>query len=424
MPKIRSITLGCRFNFYESEIIKAMIRKIAPQQDIVIINTCSVTHEAERQSKQAVRKSIRENPDAKIIVTGCAAQTASDYFNNLKGVFHVIQNEKKDDINSYTCLSSAVGQYGFNEIFVNEKNDEFFQGKARVFLQIQNGCDNYCSFCIVPFTRGKSRSLPIDVILKRTEYFVKAGFKEIVFSGIDITSYGKDLGNNIEFGDVLNAVLTKFDSLQRIRISSIDPSGVSDKLFDIIAGEERIMPHLHLSVQSGDNNVLKSMRRRHTREDIISFCTTLRTKRPNMVFGADFITGFPGETDSMFDNTIKLVDEASISLLHVFPYSPRNGTLAAAFVQLPHTVIHDRAGKLRAKAVQVKDNLFKSLVGSKINFIVEKVDSNCVIGKTDQFLPVKCMNLQSDIGCVITDQQVTNFDSEGLIVNIDRITEQ
>ncbi len=412
MSKIKSITLGCRFNFYESEIAKAMIKKIAPGYDVVIVNTCSVTHEAERQSRQAVRRSIRENPQAKIIVTGCAAKTSFSYFDNLQDVFCIVQNEAKNDINSYACLSNKPKQYVFDETF-----DELFLGKVRVFLQIQNGCDNYCSFCIVPFTRGKSKSLPLNVILKRVEYFVQAGFKEIVFSGIDITSYGKDLSEKIDFGDVLKAVLFKFQSLKRIRISSIDPNGVSHKLFDIIANENRIMPHLHLSIQSGDNNVLKMMRRRHTREDIISFCSKLNDKRPGMVYGADFITGFPGETEIMFNNSLKLIEEANLSLLHVFPYSPRAGTLASTFLQLPHNVIHQRAKLLREKANIMKRKLFKSFVGKKVNFIIEKIDSNVVLGKTDHFIPIKCNNTGNlKTGDVINEKKVENSSEDFLIL--------
>lgn len=416
MSEIKTVTLGCRFNFYESEVAKAMIQKIGPNEDVIIINTCSVTHEAERQSKQTVRKNIRENPGTKIIVTGCAAKTAYEYFSNLAGVSQVIQNDQKDDINSYAYLSKTSEKQSFDETFVEEKSDELFRGKARVFLQIQNGCDNYCSFCIVPFTRGRSKSLPLDLILKRVEHFVSIGFKEIVFSGIDITSYGRDL-ESLEFADVLETVLRRFSDLQRIRISSIDPKGVSEKLFNIIATEKRIMPHLHLSIQAGDNDVLKMMKRRHTREDVLSLCSRLKEKRPDIVYGADFIVGFPGESENMFKNTLKLVDEASISLLHVFPYSPRIGTLAATFLQQPNSIVYARGKNLREKASEAKKKLFKSLIGKKVTIIVEKVDSDFVFGKTDNFLPIKCFNnpIGSLVGEVIENRFIQTFDEDFLI---------
>lgn len=391
--KIKTVTLGCRFNFYESEVAKAMVNKISPDSDVIIINTCAVTHEAERQSKQAVRKSIRENPDAKIIVTGCATKTIPDYFENLDGVFQVVQNSKKDDINAYSSLAGRLsdGCHG-DEIVVIDNDDcvdPLFIGRARAFLQVQNGCDNYCSFCIVPFTRGKSTSLPIETILKHVEHFVNVGFKEIVFSGIDITSYGKDLENNIELADVLQAVLNNFPEMKRLRISSIDPNGISQKLFDLIAHEERIMPHLHLSVQSGDSDVLKMMRRRHNRDDVINLCNRLRSVRSDFIFGADFITGFPGETDNMFVNTMKIIDEAGISLLHVFPYSKRSGTLAETFIQLPGNIIKERAKLLREKGDESFEQTLKNFIGKKINFIIEKIDGECIVGKSDHFISVK-----------------------------------
>ncbi|MDR1488177.1 MAG: MiaB/RimO family radical SAM methylthiotransferase [Holosporales bacterium] len=393
---VKTITLGCRLNFYESEMLKSALTKKYPDENIVVVNTCAVTHEAERQSKQAVRKSIRENNRAKIIVTGCAAQTSSEYFAKLDGIFEIIKNEEKCDYED------------FPEIPI-------FEGKSRAFLQIQNGCDNLCSFCIVPYTRGKSQSMPIQNILEKIQFFVNSGFKEVVFSGIDITSYGKDFEEKIEFSDVLRDVLDKFPELLRIRISSLDPNGVTDKLFNIITSEIRILPHIHLSVQSGDNHILKLMRRRHSREDVIKLCNDIRKKRENIVFGADFITGFPGEDNLMFKNTMNLVKEANISLLHIFPYSPRKGTLASTLVQLPYNVIHERAKILRQNSEEQLAILLKSFVGKTVNFMVEREENGVLFGKTDHFLQIKTEKSYK-IGEIVTETEVISSNSNFLIV--------
>lgn len=385
MPKIKTITLGCRFNFYESEVSKAIVESLSPTEDVLIINTCAVTHEAERQSKQAVRKAIRENKGATIIVTGCATKTAEKYFKNLEGIAKVILNENKAEMEPYLDIPHSANAINFNSENIIEENDQLFQNRARAFIQIQNGCNNFCTYCIVPFTRGSSRSLPLEVILRRVRHFVDIGFKELVLSGIDITSYGKDL-QNFDLSDVIKEILNQ-TKLERLRISSLDPKGIDKKLFDLITHESRIMPHFHLSIQSGDNDVLKSMRRRHTREDIIKFCNDILDKRTDVVFGSDFIAGFPTETESMFENTVKLIDEAHLSLLHVFPFSPRKGTIASQMIQLPRDVILDRAKKLRIKAGEAKQTLFKSLIGKKIKGIVESSADGVSTGKTDSFVP-------------------------------------
>jgi threonylcarbamoyladenosine tRNA methylthiotransferase MtaB len=406
VAKVKTITLGCRLNSYESEIAKGFIQNA--DEEIVIINTCAVTQEAERQSKQAVRKSIRENQDAKIIVTGCAAKTSREYFENLKGVAKVVQNEYKNDPDAFTSILDKSDSCEISN------NNVLFEGKARAFIQIHTGCDNHCSICIVPYTRGPSKSLPLESILSQIKYFMESGFKEIVLSGVDISSYGKDLETNIELSDVLEEILKKFPRLQRIRISSIDPGAISEKFLEIISREKRIMPHLHLSVQSGDNNVLKMMRRRHTREKVINLCHKLRNFREDFVFGADFIAGFPGETPDMFKNTLNLVEEASISLLHVFPYSIRPGTLAASFLQLPKSVVIERAGELRKKSKEQKMKLFESFIGKNVNFMVEKTKNNTIFGKTDHFLPIVCDDHCDRAGDIVTGKTVTSFDEDNL----------
>ncbi|MBQ7524548.1 MAG: tRNA (N(6)-L-threonylcarbamoyladenosine(37)-C(2))-methylthiotransferase MtaB [Alphaproteobacteria bacterium] len=384
MAKIKTITFGCRFNSYETEITRSILNSLSPVDDVIVINTCSVTHEAERQSKQAVRKAIRENPQAKIIVTGCAAKTSAQYFRDLDGVFAVVQNDAKSDVNSYLSLPHAATAAHFDSDAIVDEDDQLFQNRARAFLQIQNGCDHFCSYCIVPFTRGRARSLPLNVILRRIDHLLSLGFKEIVLSGIDITSYNSD---GLDFPGVIQAILAKFPALLRLRISSLDPARIDARLLELLTTEARIMPHFHLSIQSGDNDVLRAMRRRHTREQVIDTCTRILSRRPGVILGADLIAGFPSETDAAFENTLRLIDDAHISLLHVFPYSPRSGTIAAQMLQLPRVTILNRAKMLRKKAVEVKKRLLNSLVGTHISGIVEYNENGFSYGKTDNFLP-------------------------------------
>lgn len=415
IPQIKTITLGCRFNFYESEVSKAIIDKLQPKDNIIVINTCSVTHEAERQSKQAVRKAIRENPEAKIIVTGCAAKTALQYFENLDGVFKVIQNAEKTKPSEYFDIPHDSSNINFADDIAIEENNQLFENKSRAFIQIQNGCDHFCSYCIVPFTRGRSKSLPLDIILKRIHHFIEIGFKEIVLSGIDITSYGKDLDYQIDLSDVILAILKSNPELRRLRISSIDPKCINEKLFELFTQEHRIMPHFHLSIQSGDNDVLKAMRRRHTREDVIDICNKMLSSRKDIVFGSDFIVGFPTETELMFKNTLKLIDEAHLSLLHVFPYSPREGTIAAKMIQIPREVILNRASILRQKATGVKHNLFNSLLNHEISGIIEGTTSEYSFGKTDNFIPFKTKKILLPNN--IIQGKVINFDKDALLIS-------
>ncbi len=382
MPKIQTITLGCRFNFYETEVAKSIVERLEPEDNVVIVNTCAVTHEAERQSKQAVRKAVRENPGAKVIVTGCAATTAKDYFDELDGVI-VIENSKKSNPKSYSMIPhKALNISCKNKMDINE-SDELFANRVRAFLPIQNGCNHFCTYCIVPYTRGRSVSVPLDVIIRRVNHLISIGFKEVVLSGIDITSYKYE---DIALAGVIKGILT-LTSLERLRISSLDPAGVDETLLDIITSEPRVMPHFHLSIQSGDNDVLKAMRRRHTREDVIKLCSSILEKRPEVVFGSDFIAGFPTETEAMFESTLKLVDEARLSLLHVFPFSPRAGTVAAQMIQLPRKAIHERAKRLREESKQAKSKLLRSIVGTQITGMVEKTENGIAYGKTNSFIP-------------------------------------
>jgi threonylcarbamoyladenosine tRNA methylthiotransferase MtaB len=410
---VKTITLGCRFNFYETEIIKEIIDGIPITDDVFVINTCAVTHEAERQSKQMVRKVIRENTDAKVIVTGCASQTDIDYFTNLGGVFKIVPNDRKSDAQEYGELADADA----SPVMPNPQ-DHLFADKARAFLQIQNGCNHFCTYCIVPFTRGRSRSMPLQKIIEKVEYFIAHGFREIVLSGIDIMSYGMDLPERIDLFDVISAILNnKYASQIRIRLSSIDPAAVDEKFIKLITSESRIMPHLHLSIQSGDNHVLETMRRRHTREHVLNICHRIRDERKDVVFGCDLIAGFPTENDEMFENTLKLIDEAGISLIHSFPYSPRPGTVAASMVQLPRGTVLERASRLRVKAQIVREKLYRSLVGTMMTSgIVEKCEEDVVYGKTDTFIPFRMVSDQYKQKDIIEDSRIIDFDAEALIL--------
>lgn len=373
--RVKTVTLGCRFNFFESEVSKGIVEAYGPDRDVILINTCAVTQEAERQSGQAVRRAAREAPDATIIVSGCAANSLNYDSDNI----FVIRNEDKNNYESYAeIFGKTIDGFDLGKI-------QFFDGRARAFLQIQNGCDYFCSYCIVPYTRGRSKSIAVDDILKNFEALLKNGLKEVVLSGIDITSYGKDLDGTTELADVVIAILREFPEFDRIRVSSMDPAGISDKLFDVISSSSRILPHFHLSVQSGDDTVLKNMRRRHTRDDVISLCSKIRDLRNDVVFGADFIAGFPGETADQFENTLGLLDETGISLIHSFPYSIRPGTLAASMIQNPREVVLERARMLNEKARNVQVDKMSEFVGTQVNILAEQIKDGKTIGKTDHF---------------------------------------
>jgi threonylcarbamoyladenosine tRNA methylthiotransferase MtaB len=357
-----------------------MIKIIAGQTNdptpIVIINTCAVTHEAERQSKQAVRKAIRENKGSKIVVTGCAAKTAKEYFENLEGISEVVQNDGKEPVDISQIIAGPL---------------HLFDGRARAFLQIQNGCDHFCTYCIVPFTRGRSRSLPPELILNQVEYFLHHGFNEIVLSGIDIASYGKDFNEmGYDLSAIIEAILERTHIAgTRIRLSSIDPAAVSQNLLSLFTGEPRIMPYFHFSIQSGSNEVLMAMRRRHSREDVITICEHIRRQRKEVVIGGDLIAGFPVETELMFEESVRLIDDAGLSLIHVFPFSSRNGTVAAQMVKLPPNVIRFRASILQEKTQAAKKALFQSLIGSTTSGLIEKSDGVVAFGKTDSYIPFR-----------------------------------
>lgn len=377
------ITFGCRLNAYESEAIKA---RVGGLENTVIVNTCAVTAEAVRQSRQQIRKIRRERPEARIIVTGCAAQTEPDNYAKMPEVDVVLGNSEKLEPANYSLAINE--RVRVNDIMsVKETAAQFvecFEGRSRAFLQVQNGCDHRCTFCIIPYGRGNSRSVGMGAVVEEARRLSVNGYGEIVLTGVDLTSYGADLPGKPTLGSLVRKILKLVPELKRLRLSSIDSIEADDELMMAIAEEERLMPHFHLSAQSGDDMILKRMKRRHSRADTIRFCQEVRRLRPEAAFGADLIAGFPTETEEMFENTLRLVDEAGLSMLHVFPFSARKGTPAARMPQLPRAVAKERAARLRAKGNEAMERHFARLVGSEQTLLVEKPG----LGRTPCFVPV------------------------------------
>ncbi len=379
------VTFGCRLNIYESEIIRKNL-ELSGIDNVAIFNTCAVTKAAEKQARQAIRKAKKNNPDLKIIVTGCSAQTSPQMYGNMPEVDKVIGNEEKLLPNYYQITDAKIT---VNDIMsVKETASHLvssFDCKSRAFIQVQNGCDHFCTFCIIPYGRGKSRSVAIGAIVEQVKHLVLNGFKEVVFTGVDVTAYGSDLPGSPTFAQMIKRVLNLVPELKRLRLSSIDVAEIDDELFELIAYSERIMPHFHISLQAGDDMILKRMKRRHNRANVIEFCRKLRTIRPEVSFGADIIAGFPTETPEMFENTRKLISEAELQYLHVFPYSEREGTPAARMPQVPKNIRKERAEILRQEGQNQLTEFFKKHIGQKVELLVE----NNNIAHTENFIPVK-----------------------------------
>ncbi|WP_016770153.1 tRNA (N(6)-L-threonylcarbamoyladenosine(37)-C(2))-methylthiotransferase MtaB [Rickettsia sibirica] len=379
------VTFGCRLNIYESEIIRKNL-ELSGIDNVAIFNTCAVTKAAEQQARQAIRKAKKNNPDLKIIVTGCSAQTNPQMYGNMPEVDKVIGNEEKLLPNYYQITDAKIT---VNDIMsVKETASHLvssFDCKSRAFIQVQNGCDHFCTFCIIPYGRGKSRSVAIGAIAEQVKHLVLNGFKEVVFTGVDVTAYGSDLPGSPTFAQMIKRVLNLVPELKRLRLSSIDVAEIDDELFELIAYSERIMPHFHISLQAGDDMILKRMKRRHNRANVIEFCRKLRAIRPEVSFGADIIAGFPTETPEMFENTRKLISEAELQYLHVFPYSEREGTPAARMPQVPKNIRKERAAILRQEGQNQLTEFFKKHIGQKVELLVE----NNNIAHTENFIPVK-----------------------------------
>jgi len=417
--RLKVLTFGCRLNAYESEVMlrKAKAAGLDQLDDgAILVNTCAVTGEAVRQAKQAIRRARRENPDARIIVSGCAAQTEAETFSAMDEIDLVIGNEEKLHVQSYRALPD----FGVNDTEKVRVNDimevketaphmiDSLGGHSRAFVQVQNGCDHRCTFCIIPYGRGNSRSAPMGAVVEQVKKLVDNGYLEVVLTGVDTTSYGSDLPGSPTLGQLVQKIFTQVPELPRLRLSSIDSIEVDEPLMDAIASEMRFMPHLHLSLQHGDDMILKRMKRRHLRDHSIEFCENVRKARPDMIFGADMIAGFPTETDAMFENSLAIVDECGLDFLHVFPFSPRAGTPAANMPQLDRGLVKERAKRLRAKgeAVYAK-HLYQAANGVQ-PVLVERGG----LGRTPQFTTVETGNLPQG---EIVEMKISGHNSKHLL---------
>lgn len=387
------ITFGCRLNAYESEVMRRHAED-AGLGNVTIFNTCAVTAEATRQARQSIRRMKREQPETQIVVTGCAAQIDPKQFADMTEVASVIGNAEKLEAKSFQGLNlTHAERVQVNDIFsVTETAGHLIDGfgeRSRAFVQIQNGCNHRCTFCIIPYGRGNSRSTGTGEVVSQIKNLVQQGYREVVLTGVDITSYGEDLPGTPTLGMLVQKILALVPDLPRLRISSIDSIEVDEPLMDAIIGDARLMPHLHLSLQAGDNMILKRMKRRHLREHAIDFCQTVSKARPDMVYGADIIAGFPTETDAMFENSLKLVEECDLTWLHVFPYSEREGTPAAKMPGVPKAVRKERAAALRELGEKQVAKLMQNSVGKTANVLVERAtDDGLLTGHSEQFIPV------------------------------------
>jgi len=393
------VTLGCRLNAYESEVMRRHAAN-AGLDDCVIVNTCAVTGEAVRQAEQTIRKLRRERPGARLIVTGCAAQIEPERFADIEGVDHVIGNAEKLEPATFRSLTTdALERVAVNDIMsVKDTALHMIDGfgtRARAYVQIQNGCDHRCTFCIIPMGRGPSRSVAAGEVVRQTRALVEKGYLEIVLTGVDITSYGADLPGNASLGRLVKQILAGVPELRRLRLSSIDQVEADEHLLHAIATEPRLMPHLHLSMQAGDDMILKRMKRRHLRDDAIRFCERVRALRSDVVFGADLIAGFPTETDAMFESTLDIVDACGLTYLHVFPFSPRKGTPAARMPQVDRRVVKERAARLREKGEAAHARYLDRLEGQRIEILMERED----VGRTPQFAEVR-VDRRSSVGAI------------------------
>ncbi|WP_323038603.1 tRNA (N(6)-L-threonylcarbamoyladenosine(37)-C(2))-methylthiotransferase MtaB [Gemmobacter sp.] len=396
-------TLGCRLNAYESEAMKELAEQ-AGVHNAHVVNTCAVTAEAVRKARQEIRRIRRENPDAPIIVTGCAAQTEPETFAAMPEVTRVIGNTEKMQPGTWKAmvpdLIGATERVQVDDIMsVRETAGHLIDGfgRHRAYVQVQNGCDHRCTFCIIPFGRGNSRSVPAGVVVDQIKRLVDKGFLEVVLTGVDLTSWGADLPGEPRLGDLVMRILRLVPDLPRLRISSIDSIEADENLMRAIATEPRLMPHLHLSLQHGDNLILKRMKRRHNRDDAIRFCEEARRLRPDIIFGADIIAGFPTETDAHFANSVQLVQDCDLTFLHVFPFSPRKGTPAARMPQLPGPLIRDRAAALRAAGDAALARHLAAQIGQTHRILTESPR----MGRTEQFTEVRFAADQPE-GAIIT----------------------
>ena len=412
------VTFGCRLNAYEAEVIRREAEG-AGLTDTIVINSCAVTNEAVAQARQSIRKLKREHPEARIVVTGCAAQTQAQMFADMVEVDRVVGNDDKLRGDAWRAARAAFAAGAAEKIAVSDIMavkemaphllDGFGSGLPRVFVQVQNGCDHRCTFCIIPFGRGNSRSVPMDAVVEQVRALVERGHAEIVLTGVDLTSYGADLPGTPKLGKLTKQILRHVPELKRLRISSIDSIEADSDQLDAIADDARLMPHLHLSLQSGDDLILKRMKRRHSRADAIAFCAQVQRLRPDIALGADIIAGFPTETEEMFARSIDLVEECGLTFLHVFPYSPRPGTPAARMPQVAGPVIKERAKWLRAVGGAALQRRLQSEIDQTRQVLIESDRQ----GRTEHYLPVAIAGRRP--GNIIT-LQIAGNDGERLTV--------
>jgi len=419
--RLKVLTFGCRLNAYVSEVMLREAKEAGLDQldnGAILVNTCAVTGEAVRQAKQAIRRARRENPNARIIVSGCAAQTEAESFGAMEEIDLVIGNEEKLHAQSY----KALPDFGVNDTEKVRVNDimevketaphmiDSLGGHSRAFVQVQNGCDHRCTFCIIPYGRGNSRSAPMGAIVEQVKKLVDNGYLEVVLTGVDTTSYGADLPGSPTLGQLVQKILQQVPDLPRLRLSSIDSIEVDEPLMDAIATETRFMPHLHLSLQHGDDMILKRMKRRHLRDHSIEFCQSVRKLRPDMVFGADMIAGFPTETEAMFDNSLSIVDECGLDFLHVFPFSPREGTPAANMPQVDRGVVKERAKRLRQKGEASYAKHLNHVADGAYPVLVERGG----LGRTPQFTTVETGDLPQG---EIVEMKISGHNGKHLLGN-------
>ena len=422
MSGVEVITFGCRLNTYESEVMRSQAEK-AGLNNAILVNTCAVTGEAVRQARQAIRRARRDNPHARIIVTGCAAQTEKQTFAEMAEVDAVLGNEEKLKSASYRALPdfgvSAEEKLRVNDIMsvraTAPQMIRHIDGHVRAFIQVQNGCDHRCTFCIIPYGRGNSRSVPMGAVVDQARNLVESGYREIVLTGVDATSYGADLPGTPTLGLLAKTLLKQIPDIRRLRLSSIDSIEADRHLMDLIADEPRFMPHLHLSLQHGDDMILKRMKRRHSRADAMRFIEDVRRLRPETSFGADMIAGFPTETEEMFDNAVGLAEQAAIAHLHVFPYSPRPGTPAARMPQLDRVLIKERAARLREAGQRLHQTHLDSMVGTRQWLLVE----NNGLAHTENFTLVAAPGLRPRdlVQVAITGHNGKHLDMQLLAAN-------
>jgi threonylcarbamoyladenosine tRNA methylthiotransferase MtaB len=420
---VEIVTFGCRLNAFESEVI---LREAESEglSDVIVINSCAVTNEAVAQARQSIRRLKRERPTARIVVTGCAAQIEPEMFAGMAEVDRVVGNDDKMHREAWRNARAALDSVSGFGIARSEKIavadimavkqmaphllEGFQNGLPRVFVQVQNGCDHRCTFCIIPYGRGNSRSVPVGAVVSQVRALAERGHAEIVLTGVDLTSYGADLPGAPKLGLLTKQILRHVPELKRLRISSVDSIEVDRDLLDVIADNERLMPHLHLSLQSGDDLILKRMKRRHSRDDAIDFCAQVRRLRPDIALGADIIAGFPTETEAMFERSQDLVEECDLTFLHVFPYSPRPGTPAARMPQVAGGVIKERAKRLRASGEAALQRRLASEIGSTRQVLIESATQ----GRTEHFIPVA---ISDDMPGVVRAFGITGSDGTRLI---------